>query len=169
LDANALAKIRDGAAVWHRMGDVGYLDDRGRFWYCGRKSHRVESPDGALFTEKVEAVFNQHSLVRRTALIGIGKRPQQEPMLVFEPATADSNTFENFKDSLGRPITREAALRAVAADLKSQALDSGLAGRIRRFLRHDSFPVDVRHNSKINREALAAWAECELKSSRRAD
>jgi acyl-coenzyme A synthetase/AMP-(fatty) acid ligase len=169
LGANALAKICDGDAVWHRMGDVGYLDDLGRFWYCGRKSHRVESPDGALYTEKVEAVFNQHPLVRRTALVGIGKRPQQEPILVFEPMTVDPNALEGHQDSLGRRITRGAALRDVAAELESQALNAGLAGKIRRFLRHDGFPVDVRHNSKINREALAAWAECELKSSRRSD
>jgi acyl-CoA synthetase (AMP-forming)/AMP-acid ligase II len=39
---------------WHRMGDVGYLDEAGRFWYCGRKSHRVETAAGTLFTECVE-------------------------------------------------------------------------------------------------------------------
>jgi hypothetical protein len=30
------------------------------------------------------------------------------------------------------------------------------------FLRHPGFPVDVRHNSKIFREKLAAWADRKL-------
>ena len=59
-------------AFWHRMGDVGYLDEQGRFWYCGRKSQRVETRDGPLFTECVEAVFNTHPDVRRSALVGVG-------------------------------------------------------------------------------------------------
>ena len=51
---------RRNPAFWHRMGDVGYLDDAGRFWYCGRKSQRVETAAGPLFTECVEAIFNTH-------------------------------------------------------------------------------------------------------------
>jgi len=50
-DHNALAKIADGARVWHRLGDVGYFDAEQRFWYCGRKSHRVVTADGTLFTD----------------------------------------------------------------------------------------------------------------------
>ena len=42
------------------MGDVGYLDEQGRFWFCGRKSHRVQTPHGTLFTIPCEAIFNQH-------------------------------------------------------------------------------------------------------------
>ena len=39
--------------LWHRMGDVGYLDEHGRLWFCGRKSHRVVTPHGTLFTDPV--------------------------------------------------------------------------------------------------------------------
>ena len=30
------------------------------------------------------------------------------------------------------------------------------------FLRHAAFPVDIRHNAKIGREKLAAWATLQL-------
>ena len=40
-DQTARAKIREGAEIWHRMGDLGYFDAQGRLWVCGRKSHRV--------------------------------------------------------------------------------------------------------------------------------
>ncbi len=62
------------ANPWHRMGDVGYLDDAGRFWYCGRKSHRVETQRGPLYTERVEAVFSHLACVKRSALVGVGPK-----------------------------------------------------------------------------------------------
>ena len=51
----------------------GYIDDRGRLWFCGRKSHRVVTPHGTLFTDMVEPIFNTvpgvvtHSPGRRDA------------------------------------------------------------------------------------------------------
>ena len=47
-------------------------------------------------------------------------------------------------------------LRAIAA---RHAHTSG----IRDFLCHPAFPVDIRHNAKIGREKLAAWATSQLK------
>src|SRR5262249_10316218 len=56
-DQTALHKIRDAqGGLWHRMGDLGYLDGQGRLWFCGRKSQRVETVDGPLFTVPVEGV-----------------------------------------------------------------------------------------------------------------
>ena len=66
------------------MGDLGYLDDTGRLWMCGRKSHRVQTAAGTLFTVPCEAVFNEHPLVYRTALVGVGDAPAQEPVLCVQ-------------------------------------------------------------------------------------
>ena len=57
------------------MGDLGYLDGDGRLWFCGRKSHRVETAAGTLFTIPCEAVFNAHPDVYRTALVGVNGVP----------------------------------------------------------------------------------------------
>jgi len=54
LTPNSLAKILDGDTIWHRMGDVGYFDEHERFWYCGRKAHRVQTVNGTLFTIPIE-------------------------------------------------------------------------------------------------------------------
>ena len=35
-------KVPDGARVWHRTGDGGFLDERGRLWLVGRVKHRVQ-------------------------------------------------------------------------------------------------------------------------------
>ena len=141
--AKIVEPLPDGTRrVVHRMGDVGYVDADGRLWFCGRKSHRVETATGPLYTEQVEPVFNVHPEVRRTALVGTGARGAQVPVLCVELAPGASR----------RHWPRiEAELRA---------LDRGhvhTAG-IDRFLRHPGFPVDIRHNAKIGREKLAAWA-----------
>jgi acyl-CoA synthetase (AMP-forming)/AMP-acid ligase II len=144
--ATSQAKLTDaGGRLWHRMGDVGYFDERGRLWYCGRKSHRVVTPRDTLFTECVEAVFNQHPDIRRTALVGIGKRGEQRPVLMVQ-----------LRSPQQAPATVEPGLRAIAA------ANPGLA-EIDRFLFCHEFPVDVRHNAKIFREKLAVEAEQRLR------
>jgi len=141
------AKIREtlvdgGERIVHRMGDVGYFDADGRLWFCGRKTHRVETADGPLYTEQVEPVFNVHPQVRRTALVGIGDAGAQQPVLCVEL----------------QPGVPAARFAAIEAELRALAAPHAQAARIGRFLRHPAFPVDIRHNAKIGREKLAVWA-----------
>ncbi|MFC3814327.1 olefin beta-lactone synthetase [Lysobacter sp. GCM10012299] len=148
-----LAKIRERLAdgserIVHRMGDVGYLDAEGRLWFCGRKSHRVETGQGPLYTEQVEPVFNTHGQVRRTALVGIGTPGAQQPVLCVElQPGVDAGQWPR--------IERE--LRALGQTQPHTA-------DIDRFALHPKFPVDIRHNAKIGREKLASWAAALLKS-----
>src|SRR5690606_30721788 len=85
-----LAKIREeseaseGFRIVHRMGDLGFFDAEGRLWFCGRKSQRVVTAAGTLCTEQIEPVFNVHPEVRRTALVGVGERGAQRPVLCIE-------------------------------------------------------------------------------------
>lgn len=142
--ATAAAKIREGEQLWHRMGDIGYFDEQGRLWYCGRKSHRVETANGTLFSECCEAIFNEHPDVARSALVGVGPKGRQRPVIIIEP------------------IRRFAKLGRNGRMLKDELLALGrknpLTASIDGVLFHDSFPVDVRHNAKINRARLAEWA-----------
>ncbi len=141
--ATKLAKIpaSDGR-LWHRMGDVGYLDEQGRIWMCGRKDHRVETDQGTLFTISCEAVFNTHPAVRRSALVGVSRSGVVEPVLCVERAR-------------GHDI-RPGALTRELLDIAKQ---HDHTSHIETVLYHDSFPVDVRHNAKIFREKLAVWAQ----------
>ena len=84
-ESNALAKIADGAEFWHRMGDSGYLDDAGRFWFCGRVAHCVHTADGPMYPIRCEAIFNQHPDIRRSALVGVGPPGRQRPVIILEP------------------------------------------------------------------------------------
>lgn len=141
-DATRLAKILDGEGFWHRMGDLGYLDEAGRVWFCGRKSHRVITRQGTFYTIPVEGVFNTHPEVFRTALVGVGKRGEQRPVICVELEPGVSGSWKE-------QIRKE--LLEIGAEYPHTA-------GIRDFLFHKAFPVDIRHNAKIFREKLAVWA-----------
>jgi acyl-CoA synthetase (AMP-forming)/AMP-acid ligase II len=139
----AAAKLNDDRGdVWHRMGDVGWMDDRGRLWYCGRKSQRVTTASGALFTECVEGVFNAHPAGLRTALVGVGRPANATPVLCVE---------------LRRGCGRQDRDR-VHRELLEIGGKCAITRGIRTILFHSAFPVDPRHNAKIVRERLARWA-----------
>ena len=141
-----LAKIDDGGQVVHRMGDVGCFDAEGRLWMCGRKAHRVETEAGTLFSVPIEAVFDRHPGVLRTALVGVGPRPRQRPVLVVEP----------------EPLSTTSP-RALVEELLALGARNPATAAVRDVLVHRGpFPVDVRHNAKSEAEALAAWAAASL-------
>jgi acyl-CoA synthetase (AMP-forming)/AMP-acid ligase II len=143
--ATRLAKIPDEGGLWHRMGDVGRFDDQGRLWFCGRKAHRVVTEKGTLFTEPCEAIFNELPGVRRAALVGVGARPRQKPVIIVELGREEDAT-----DELGIALRRAAGEHEI-----TRTIDT--------FLIHYSFPVDIRHNAKIFREKLAVWASERLR------
>lgn len=145
--ATALAKIRetlgDGSErILHRMGDLAWRDEEGRLWFCGRKSQRVETRDGPLYTEQVEPVFNTHPAVRRSALVGVGTPGSQRAVLCVEL----------------EPGTARKAHAGIRAELFALGQRREHTARIGSILFHHRFPVDIRHNAKIGREALARWA-----------
>ncbi len=137
----AAAKIAGDAGLWHRMGDVGYVDGDGRIWFCGRKAHRLETEDGLLMPVPVENVYNPTPGVHRTALVGVGPRGSERPVLVVEPEPRSSR-------------------RELPPRLREPRPHSD---RVTDFLFHPAFPVDVRHNAKIHREELKRWAERKLR------
>ncbi len=143
-----LAKIRETAVdgserVVHRMGDLGYFDAEGRLWFCGRKSQRVVTASTTLCTEQVEPVFNTHRDVRRTALVGIGAFGAQCAVLCVELREGVAAT----------------EWPRIEAELRHLGEGFVHTAKIDAFLHHPKpFPVDIRHNAKIGREKLAAWA-----------
>lgn len=144
---NKLSKIEDAKEFWHRMGDLGRIDKKGRIWYYGRKGHRVITGKEILFTIPCEAIFNNHPRVFRSALVGVGDSQQQKPVICIELNQADDGKNEK--------------------RLQDELLDIASSNRITRTIEtvliHKSFPVDTRHNSKIFREKLAVWAEEKLR------
>ena len=128
------AKMTDAKGrIWHRMGDLGWQDEQGRLWFCGRKSERVRTAGGELYTECVEGPVNAVPGVYRSALVGLGEPGQQTPAVVIEAEPgADHDQIV--------PGVREIVQRF----------------GIERIEFSKGFPVDIRHNAKIRRHELAA-------------
>lgn len=142
-EATRLSKIADPATgrFWHRMGDLGRRDESGRIWFHGRKAHRVETAAGPMFSVSCEGIFNAVPGVERTALVGVGPKGSARPVLCFERGADASEPTAAIVERLRAAGSQHAQTRDIAA-----------------FLEHPGFPVDIRHNAKINRELLARWA-----------
>ena len=152
--ANAAAKIRDSEGqIWHRMGDLGYLDEQNRFWFCGRKAHRVVTEDRTYFSIPCEAIFNRHPKVYRSALAGRLDSRRQTADGHRKSATMTPRMFvEPFPEHF--PKTK-AEQQQFLNELRELGRSSPLTASITEIRLLRSFPVDVRHNVKINRELLS--------------
>ncbi len=142
--ATALAKIKDGGDLWHRMGDAGYIDETGNLWFCGRKDHRVISGGKVYYSVKTEAIFNNHPAVYRSALAAAGERPNQTPVIFIESMP-------------GMFPEDEAARHKFRLELMELSKQSELTSDIKmdKIYFIEKMPVDVRHNAKIFREKLS--------------
>ncbi|MBI9113889.1 alpha/beta fold hydrolase [Sanguibacter suaedae] len=132
---------------WHRTGDVGHLDTEGRLWVEGRLAHVIVTADGVVTPVGLEQQVEALSGVDRAAVVGVGPRGTQQLVVVVETV----------------PGARRVSLASVglAAQVRS-AVDRPVAA----VLVVPQLPTDVRHNSKIDRAHLSAWAGTVLAGGR---
>ena len=148
----ALAKIHQRDILWHRMGDLGYLDVQGRLWFCGRKSHTVKfnhnNEEVILFSDCCEAIFNQHEEVKKCALIALATSTDGKksitPAIVIE--------------RIDRKILKGRDRIRFERELLALGMANPHTRMIHTFFYCNKFPVDIRHNIKIDRLLLAKMA-----------
>jgi acyl-CoA synthetase (AMP-forming)/AMP-acid ligase II len=144
-EANRLSKITSGDAVWHRMGDIGAIDAQGRLWFMGRKSHRVETAHGPVYSLPAEAVA-ETVWPARAALVWRGERPTQQAIVLLENpaklAASRGHTLSNAPVPATADVVEALKKAMPTHDFEVRAFPG-------------VFPVDRRHNAKIEREQLA--------------
>lgn len=142
--ATKLAKITDSTdgSIWHRIGDIGYIDQGNALWFLGRKAERVETENGTLFTEACEPIFNTHPLVFRSALVGFGDSGNAIPAIIVELKDKKKTLSSTERESLIRELRELAESCETTRSIATFIIHKG------------SFPVDVRHNAKIHRLSL---------------
>jgi olefin beta-lactone synthetase len=123
--------------VWHRTGDVGHLDADGRLWIEGRSVHVVHAADGAVTPVPVEVCVERLDGIERVAAVGVGPVGCQQLVVVVEDAAGDDG---------------------LATEALSTMVRAVVAGPVAAVLTVGAMPVDIRHNTKIDRTAVAAWA-----------
>jgi olefin beta-lactone synthetase len=132
---------------WHRSGDVGHLDERGRVWVEGRLVHTIATAEGLVTPVGLERRVEGIEHVALAAAVGVGPPGTQQVVIVVQTDPA-----------AGRPQLAPATLtRRVRA-----AVEVPVAA----VLAVPRLPVDIRHNSKIDRGRLASWASGVLAGER---
>ena len=135
--------MSDKNIVWHRMGDVGYLDDKGRLWFCGRKTHVVNIYEDLHYSIPIEAIFNKHPEVKRSALVKIHSGIERAGIIV--------------ERNDGKTKLNEDSKNKFFNELKDLACQYDHTKEIQDLFLYKDFPVDVRHNIKIDRKKLTDW------------
>lgn len=138
LWATEQASSRDPG--YHRTGDVGHLDDQARLWVEGRLVHVLTTAAGPLTPVAVEQRIESLPTVSAAAVVGVGPVGTQQVVAVVV-----SSAGAGWRRPLAEPDLAT-SVRAVG--------DADIAA----VLTVPRLPTDIRHNSKIDRAAVAAWA-----------
>jgi acyl-CoA synthetase (AMP-forming)/AMP-acid ligase II len=124
--------------LWHRMGDMGYKDVRGRMWLSGRVNTVILRAGRAVYPVPVEAAIEPLPFVRRAALVGLPDAALGErAVLVIE-----------FARRTPCPADWQARLRTICAEQGWPVDDVRAIPRL---------PVDARHNARIDYRKLKQW------------
>ncbi|MGO1264654.1 MAG: AMP-binding protein, partial [Brevibacterium aurantiacum] len=130
--------------TWHRTNDIGHIDTEGRVWLEGRLQHVVTTPRGPVGPGGLEALIDSDEQVSRSSIVGIGPSGTQSLVAVLDAEGTD------LSPGLA-PLDLTARLRELVDEVVGHDLTAVLVA--------PTFPTDIRHNSKIDRSRLAAWAD----------
>lgn len=151
--ANKLAKHVDSEGrLWHYMGDMGFMDREKRLWFCGRKAHSFRSKNREYLSILMEQPFLAHPEVKKAALI-----KKRDPS---ESAPIPCMVLERVDGRVLSQLSSEERLK-----FRSELMEISKQGKnnseISTFYLHRKFPVDGRHNIKIDRKKLETYFSLE--------
>ena len=129
------ARFESDDLTWHRTGDVGHLDSDGNLWIEGRVVHMIHGSHGSITPVPLEVVCEKIAGVKRAAAVGIGEKGVQQLVIVLETDQA--------KEDIAPPH--------LATQVRESLSDVDVVA----IWETKKLPVDIRHNSKIDRTALA--------------
>ncbi|MGJ3190013.1 alpha/beta fold hydrolase [Paenarthrobacter nitroguajacolicus] len=139
-----------GLPGWHRTGDVGHFDAAGRLWVEGRLAHVVTAPGGVVTPVGAEQAIERLEEVRLAAVAGVGPAGTQAVVAVVETVTPYRKAGPAAPELAGR--------------VRRAALEAGVG--VSAVLAVPAQPTDIRHNAKIDRTRLSAWASHVLAGGR---
>ena len=160
---------------WHATGDVGHRDAAGRLWVSGRAAHVIETidSDGAksfLGPVGVEKAVEDVDGVYLAAAVGVGsgEAPSRAVAVIVQldqPSNRAGFAGLELTDTIRaavagwadtvRNVDQTATAHGVADDVDVVAV-----------IEVPKLPVDRRHNSKIDRTRVSAWADKVLAGGR---
>lgn len=150
----AVQHASDRPRGWHRTGDVGHLDPEGRLWVEGRLAHLVRTATGPLTPYEVEDRVRALPGVLDAAAVGVGPSGTGQLVVVVVPEARAGGFARVTGARRGAGVMAPAELAARVREVVGHPVAAVLV--------RDWLPVDVRHASKVDRSALADWADARL-------
>ena len=156
----ALERAASRDPGWHRTGDIGHLDADGRLWIEGRLQHVVATASGAVTPVGIEQRVERVPGVAAAAAVGVGPAGAQVVVVVVVPSGIDPAA-----SGRRRPAGRGDRLRLADTD-RADAVRAAAGVDVAAVLVAGRLPVDVRHQSKVDRSEVARRAARVLAGSR---
>jgi acyl-CoA synthetase (AMP-forming)/AMP-acid ligase II len=121
--------VESDGTVWHRMGDTGYFDRRGRFWLVGRVHSTIVRGGVAVHPQILEQSADPgDSRIRRVAAVGLPDAELGERVVLVLETSAENGLRGEVEERVKQ---------------SGQIVDDIV-------LTSEPLPVDPRHNSKID-------------------
>ncbi|WP_367986996.1 AMP-binding protein [Vibrio sp. NTOU-M3] len=139
-DLTKLTKVQipESPVIWHKMGDLGYVDDNGVVWFMTRKKYAITTKNGYFCPDAIEQFINLHSGISSCAVIW-----NNEQQITIVIPKSEQGLFEP-----------ELIINKLV----------GLGYELSNIMYYPTLlPTDKRHNSKIDRDKLKSWVSRELK------
>ena len=134
-NARPILGVGSQSATWHRTGDVGHIDSEGNVWIEGRLVHVIHTSHGPIAPVPLEIAVEALPNVVRVAAVGIGPVDVQQLVIVVETTNSNDGPAEAELTGAVRTALAPLTIASVWATKK--------------------LPVDIRHNSKIDRTAVS--------------
>ena len=134
-NARPVANTDGDSVTWHRTGDVGHIDNEGNVWIEGRLVHVIHTSRGPVAPVPLEIAIEALPNIVRVAAVGVGPVDVEQLVIVVE-------TINSSDGPADAELTH--AVRAALAPLTIAAVWTT-----------KKLPVDIRHNSKIDRTAVS--------------
>ena len=127
--------------IWHRMGDIGYLDEDGRIWLAGRKNNIYSLENKMFYPLMIECMIDTLPEISKSALVKFSHHNKNEiqALLVVEPANK-----KILKDRKSRVYLRNKIISICRS--KNFHIDAVV------FMK--KIPLDPRHNTKVDYNLL---------------
>ena len=121
-------KIKDPNGTWHRMGDAGYMDEKGRLWVVGRTHNAMftEHDSNPVFPYQIEAILDDRPEIHKSACFMDQSKTIRVAIQQSSSATLQAKPFYEALLKQHHPHLRKINIAVI-----------------------NHIPVDARHNSKV--------------------
>jgi len=115
-----------------KTGDLGYVDEKGFIYVCGRAKNVIVTPSGKnVYPEEVEFELNKSPYILESMVFGYPVRGGEEVWAVIVP------DYEAIETDFGSHLTEAKVKEIIAQEVKKQMSHIALFKRVKKFVIRD--------------------------------